>query len=82
MKEEEEEMAVRTFHPWKLLLLDKTLDFSLELLSLHSVEELIELCPGYDVSFFFFLYFSQVWRSRRSVLLRVLKFISFAIITL
>lgn len=35
-EEEEEEMAARTFHPWKLLLLDKTLDFSLELLSLQS----------------------------------------------
>lgn len=76
MKEEENISSLKTS------FIGQTLDFSLELLSLHSVEKLIELCPGYDVFFFFFLYLSQVWRSRRSVLLRVLKFISFAIITL
>lgn len=54
-----EEVALRTFHPEKLPSLDKTLDFSLELLSLHSEEKLIELCPGYDVFWhlFFFIFF-------------------------
>lgn len=40
---------MRAIHRRKLLLLGKTFDFSLELLSVDFGEKLIELCPGYDV---------------------------------
>lgn len=64
-----EEVAMRRFHPEKLPSLDKTLDVSLELLSLHSEEKLIELCPGYDVFrlFSFFFFTSPEYRGLREV---------------